>query len=215
MKEAQIRETDFFMPYFVGTSWGPITQLIRAGLAMSLVLVWSLLTTSVQASEATILAVTPVVDDASLYIDADIELNLTSELYSAVSRGIPLYFSLDLEIVAHRWWWLDKMIVKKQRTWRIIYNALTRQWRVSAGELSVPEASLEDALARIRQIRGWPVASLDGLDTETEYQGRVRLRLDTSRLARPFQIDALNSSAWSLATTWKNFTFSISASEQE
>ncbi|HLR13173.1 MAG TPA: DUF4390 domain-containing protein [Burkholderiaceae bacterium] len=188
--------------------------LLRTGVGI-LLLAGSLLLAPVQASEATIVSVTPVVDGDELFIDADIELNLTSELHSAVSRGIPLHFTLDIEIVARRWWWFDKVVAKERRTWRVVYNALTRQWRVGTGELSLPETSLEDALARIRQVRNWSVADVADLDSGIEYQGRARLRLDTSQLARPFQVDALNSSAWSLATSWKSFSFSIPPDEDE
>lgn len=203
------------MLYSAGISVASMMQHIRVWVALLVMLACALPGVAVQASEATIVSVTPVMDDTDLYIDADIELDLTSELYSAVSRGIPLHFSLDIEIVARRRWWFDKTVVKQQRTWRVIYNALTRQWRVGTGELSIPETSLEDALARIRQVRGWSVAALADLDKDVTYQGRARLRLDTSQLARPFQIDALNSSAWSLATSWKSFSFSIPASVQE
>lgn len=201
------------MPYFVGLDSGR-WWLLRLCMGV-LLFAGSLPAAPAWASEASIVAVVPVVDGNELYIDADIELNLTSELHSAVSRGIPLHFTLDIEIVARRWWWFDKVVTKKRRTWRVIYNALTRQWRVGTGELSLPETSLDDALARIRQVRGWSVASVADLDSGIEYQGRARLRLDTSRLARPFQIDALNSSAWSLATAWKSFSFSIPASADE
>src|SRR3546814_2992823 len=92
------------------------------------------------------------------------------------------------------------VVVDKQRTWRIVYNALTRQWRIGTGDLSLPESSLSDALSLIRHIRGWAVADLSDLEPDRQYQGRIRVRLNTSLLARPFQVDAFNSSAWSLAT---------------
>ncbi len=155
----------------------------------------------------------PVLRDGQLYIDADIEMTLSPELRHMAGRGIPIYFTADLEIVSKRWWWLNKVVVDEQQTWRIVYNALTRQWRVGTGELSLPEASLDDALSLVRHIRGWAVANVADLDPDEVYDGRLRLRLDTSLLARPFQIDALNSSAWSLTTPWKNFTFSVSVNE--
>jgi hypothetical protein len=95
----------------------------------------------------------------------------------------------------------------------VVYNALTRQWRVGTGDLSLPESSLDDALSLLRNIRGWDVANIKDLETDELYEGQLRLRLNTSLLARPFQVDAFNSSAWSLATPWKNFTFSISLDE--
>ena len=160
-----------------------------------------------------VVQVEPVVRDGKLYIDADVDLDVTGDLRNAVQKGVPLYFTADLEIVSKRWWWFDKEVVNSQQTWRIVYNALTRQWRVGTGDLSLPESSLDDALSLVRNIRGWAVADVSDLEYDEPYEGRIRVRLDTSLLARPFQVDAFNSSAWSLATPWKNFTFSISVDE--
>ena len=157
-----------------------------------------------------VLRVEPVVRDGRLYIDADIDFEVSGDLRNAAEKGVPIYFTADLEIVSKRWWWFDKTVISEQKTWRVVYNALTRQWRVGTGDLSLPESSLDDALSLLRNIRGWDVANIKDLETDELYEGRLRLRLNTSLLARPFQVDAFNSSAWSLATPWKNFTFSIS-----
>ena len=162
---------------------------------------------------ARVLQVDPVVHDGRLYVDADVDIEVAGELRNAAEKGVPLYFTADVEIVSKRWWWFDKVVVKDQLTWRIVYNALTRQWRVGSGDLSLPESSLDDAMSALRSIRGWAVADVKDLEHDVTYDGRIRVRLDTSLLARPFQVDAYNSSAWSLATPWKNFTFSISIAE--
>ncbi|HWK62664.1 MAG TPA: DUF4390 domain-containing protein [Eoetvoesiella sp.] len=154
--------------------------------------------------------VDPVVRDGKLYIDADVDFEVSSELRNAAQKGVPIYFTVDVEVVSKRWWWFDRVLVDEHQSWRVVYNALTRQWRVGTGELSLPEASFDDALAPIRNIRGWAVADVADLDAGEQYDGRIRVRLDTSRLPRPFQIDAYNSKAWSLATPWKDFSFSIS-----
>ncbi|NYT68487.1 DUF4390 domain-containing protein [Pusillimonas noertemannii] len=160
-----------------------------------------------------VVRVDPVMREGNLYIDADVEFEVSSELRTAAQKGVPIYFIADLRITTQRWWWFDRVAVDQQMTWRIVYNALTRQWRVGSGELSIPVASFDDALSFVRNIRGWAVARAEELDIDEEYQGRIRVRLDTSRLPRPFQIDAYNSSAWSLATPWKDFQFSVSAGD--
>lgn len=154
--------------------------------------------------------VEPVAQDGQLLIDADIDFTLTQELRSVAEKGVPLYLTADLHITRSRWWWFDEELVSTEQTWRIQYNALTRQWRVGTGDLSLPASSLNEALDVVRHIRGWAVAPTEDFDTDTQYVGRLRLRLDTARLARPFQVDALNSKAWALTTPWKDFTFSIS-----
>ncbi len=171
--------------------------------------------TGVAQSDDHVKRIEPILRDGRLYIDADVDLTLTPDLRHTAGRGVPIYFTADLEIVSRRWWWFDKVVVDEQLTWRVVYNALTRQWRVGTGDLSMPEASLDDALSLLRHIRGWAVADIADLDPDATYEGRLRLRLDTSLLVRPFQIDALNSSAWVLSTPWKDFSFSVSVDESQ
>lgn len=114
--------------------------------------------------------------DGKLEIDADIEFELNQQLRDAAQRGVPLYLTADLNINRERWWWFDKSLVDTSRTWRIIYNALTRQWRVGVGELTFPVASLDDAMGVIRHIRNWPVADAADFDAGVLYGGQLRLR---------------------------------------
>jgi len=162
-----------------------------------------------------VLAIEPVIFDGWLNIDADVHLPLSDELRYSAERGVTLYFTADIEIKKPRNWWFDKEVVRTEQTWRVVYNALTRQWRVGTGDLTLPEASLDDALTLIRNIRNWAVVPVSELEGDALYVGRMRVRLDTSLLARPFRVHALNSSAWSLSTPWKDFSFSISAGEPQ
>lgn len=189
-------------------------RMLRTLLSIALCL-FALLQTVPGVAADRIDLVEPVLRDGRLYIDADIDFQLSGELRDAVQKGLPLYFTADLNISTSRWWWFDKTIAHTELTWRIQYNALTRQWRVGTGDLSLPASTLDEALALVRHIRGWDVAAASDLEPGTQYSGQIRLRLDTSRLARPFQVDALNSAAWSLTTPWKDFTFSISAAEPQ
>ncbi len=156
-------------------------------------------------AEPKVVRVEPVVRNGRLEIDADIEFELNQQLRDAAQRGVPLYFTADLTMTQERWWWFDKPLVDTSRTWRVVYNALTRQWRAGVGELSFPVASLDDAMSVIRHIRNWSVADAGDFDEGVMYGGQLRLRLDTSLLPRPFQVNALNSSSWAQGTPWTDF----------
>lgn len=162
-----------------------------------------------QASEPAVVQIEPVIRDGRLEINADIDFELNSQLRDAAERGLPLYFTADLTITRARWWWFDDTLADTSLTWRIVYNALTRQWRAGTGELSLPVASLDEAMDAVRHIRNWRVSAAADFDVGIEYDGQLRLRLDTSQLARPFQVNALNSSSWSLSTPWTDFSFSL------
>lgn len=148
--------------------------------------------------------------DAGLYLDAEVDFVLSPELKEAAAKGVPLYFTADLEVFEQRWWWFDKSVLKAERTWKLVYSPLTRQWRIGAGDLLRPEESLSDALLALRHIHHWRIGDVSELRVGKKYLARFRLRLDSSLLARPFQVDLLNRANWSLETPWYEFQFSIS-----
>lgn len=161
-----------------------------------------------EVARATIERIEPLVIRGQLSLDIDIDLQLNATMMQAVTRGVPLYFSLDLEIEQPRWWWLNKTIVDAALERRLSYNALTRSWRVSTGDLSIPAASYDEALKLLTRIRDWPVVMTDRFEPQEQYLGQVRIRLDTDRLARPLQMDSKRDN-WALTSPWKPFEFSI------
>lgn len=150
-----------------------------------------------------------VVDKQHLNIGVDIGLSLGQELQSALNKGMPLFFTLDVKLYKPRKFWFDKLVYEESRTIGIRYNMLLREWRVSQNNTEFKEFSLDDAVRRITRLSNWSINLTEPLDFNVAYEGKIRLRLDSSLLARPFQITALNnSSAWSFSSSWKNFSFS-------
>ena len=187
---------------------------ILGRLLLCVLLIW--IPTSVvhaQTAEPAITRIDPSVHEGRLVISADVDFELNSELRDAAERGLPLYITADLIITSSRWWWFDRTDINTEQTWRIVFNALTRQWRVGSGELNFPVASLDDALGLVRNIRNWNVIGIDQLTVGTPYTGQMRVRLNNSMLPRPFQVNALNSSAWSLSTPWMPFSFEIGSGQ--
>ena len=151
----------------------------------------------------------PRVVQGQLNLDVDFSLELNRVMIDALERGVPLYFTVDIEIGQSRWWWFDHKVVETSLIRRLTYNTLTRQWRLAAGDLGIPMASFKEGLAALQQLRDWPIAPIDRFDPNVKYDGKVRIRLDNSQLARPLQIDALNRGAWLLTSEWAPFDFSV------
>lgn len=160
-------------------------------------------------ARAAIERIEPLVVRGQLSLDIDISLELNATMKQAASRGVPLYFSLELEIEEPRWWWLNKTIVDTSLERRLSYNALTRSWRVSTGDLSIQAPSFDEAMQLLTQIRDWPIVMSDRFEPDQQYIGQVRIRLDTDRLARPLQMDSARRDQWALASPWKPFDFRI------
>jgi hypothetical protein len=160
-------------------------------------------------AQADVLRIEPVVIDAELSMDIDTQLSLNSTMRQALNRGLPLFFSIEVKIKQPRWWWFDKDLVDTRLTRRLSFNNLTQQWHISTGDLSVTFASFEQAQAALRRVRNWPVALSDRFNPDTTYIGQVRIRLDTTQLARPLQLDPANRNDWTLSSPWKAFEFMI------
>ena len=182
---------------------------LRGALLALTLMSCALVQSAALAADAQIKQIEPLIGEGHLTMDLDVGLKLSPIVLEAAERGVPLYFTLDVKIKAPRWWWLDKSIVETSLTRRMSYNTLTQQWRVATGDLFLPVGSLQDALAVLEKVRGWPVAPLDRFEPNIRYEGEVRIRLDTSHLARPLQLDARNRGAWSLTSPWKPFDCSV------
>jgi hypothetical protein len=183
--------------------------LLRGALFAFALISCALVQSAALAADAQIKQIEPLIGEGHLTMDLDIGLKLSPIVLDAAERGVPLYFTLDVKIKAPRWWWFDKSIVETSLTRRMSYNTLTQQWRVATGDLFLPVASLQEALEVLEKVRGWPVAPLDRFEPNIRYEGEVRIRVDTSHLARPLQLDARNRGAWSLTSAWKPFDFSV------
>lgn len=138
-----------------------------------------------------------------VYLDATFEFELAPTLDEALHKGIALYFLIEFELVRERWWWLNRKLVSTQLVYRLSFSPLTRQYRVARGGLSQPFDSLDEALALMKSVRNWKVAERGVLKPGEDYLAEVRMRLDTSQLPKPFQVNAIASRDWSLASDWQ------------
>ncbi|WP_242489811.1 DUF4390 domain-containing protein [Noviherbaspirillum cavernae] len=134
--------------------------------------------------------------------------DLTRGLEDVITRGIPLYFTTEVELTRPRWYWFDEKAISASRTIRISYDVLTRQYHASAsGRLQQSFVTLEDALSLVRRPSRWLIADKGALKPGEVYNVAVRMGLDVARLPKPFQVHAINSSDWRLSSDWKTFTF--------
>jgi len=141
--------------------------------------------------------------EPGVLLDADFDVELPYVLEDAVNRGIALYFVVEFEAYRQRWYWWDRQLVQRAVTYRLTYSALTRQYRLARGSLALPFESLGEAMAAMRRVRGWNVLERGVLQPGDSYRAQVRMRLDTSQLPRPFQINALTNRDWTLSSDWR------------
>jgi len=149
-------------------------------------------------------AVSPVED--AYVLDADIDIVLSAPLEEALSKGIPLYFQLEFEMVRSRWYWFNEKAVTLQQQYRLSYNALTRQYRIGVGAFYQNFVTLNEALQFLSRVRRREDLESGALSKGSVYTAALRLRLDTTQLPRPFNLNALGSREWSLGSDWYRWT---------
>jgi len=147
-----------------------------------------------------------VVEDDHYVLEADIDTILSAPLEDALNKGIPLYFQLEFELVRSRWYWFNDKVISRQQQYRLSFNALTRQYRIGIGAFYQNFPTLAEALQVMSKVRRREDIEPGMLSKETGYTAGLRLRLDTSQLPKPFNLNALGSREWSLGSEWYRWT---------
>ncbi len=145
--------------------------------------------------------------EKSWVLNADVQLELSPALEQLVNKGVTLHFVTEFQLTKKRWYWFDNKIVDVQRTSKISYQALTNQYRVTLGTFSLTAATLKQAIAAVKTIEEWAVVDSSAVESKQAYQAALRIRLDTNQLAKPFQVNAINSKSWNLQSDWHRFDF--------
>ena len=146
----------------------------------------------------------------NLLLTATVNFVLPTAVEDALLKGVPVIFVAEADILRERWYWFDKKVAGTERHMRLVYQPLTRRWRLAVASglitnnglgvaLNQTFDSLEDALGAIRRVSGWRIAELAELDPGARHRVEFRFRLDVSQLPRPLQIGALGQSDWTLA----------------
>lgn len=139
-------------------------------------------------------------------VEAEFDIRFNPGLEEAVNRGVALYFVVEFSLSKPRWYWFDEKPVQLSQTYKITYTPLLRQYRLSSGSAYQNFTRLDDLVRSLSRVRGWTIADKDALRKPGEYQAAIRMRLDTAQLPKPFQLNAVASRDWSLASDWYRWT---------
>ena len=166
-----------------------------------------LLAGAAQAAEISVRNPRLKANEAGYSLSADFSITFNRRLEDVVNKGVMLYFVADFELQRPRWYWLDEQVASVSRTFQLSYHALTRQYRLSSGPLHQSFASLDEAVGAMSQLRGWQVLDKEAIHEDRVYQAALRLRLDLTQMPKTFQVSALSSRDWTLASDWLRWRF--------
>lgn len=131
-------------------------------------------------------------------LSAEFAVDLGPYLEDAVTRGVPIYFNLELVVERLRKYWFNEHVVSRTLGYRLSYNSLTRQYRLSAGSLHQNFDSLPEVLRVLGRVAALPVAERGMLKAGETYGASVRLSLDQGQLPKPLQLDAIANRDWAV-----------------
>lgn len=149
---------------------------------------------------------TLVADDRGYAVNAEFAVQIGARLDEAVSKGVPLYFRFEIQIKRKRWYWIDEHLAGRVLRYRLSYQALTRQYRLSLGNLHTNYDTLDEALQALGRIARLHVADKAELPVGEPLTAAVRLSLDHAQLPKPLQVDALADRDWQVEAgilTWQ------------
>jgi hypothetical protein len=149
------------------------------------------------------------IDGRGWVVSANVEPPRSNRLEEAVLRGVALHFVLEFELLRPRWYWWDQRIAQQSTVIRFSYHALAREFRIAREDgKSFSFDSFEAALASMSQVNNWRI-ELSEAPPSGDYIAQIRLRLDTSQLPRPFQVDALTNREWNPQVEWTRTTLTL------
>jgi Domain of unknown function (DUF4390) len=189
--------------------WRKLARCHSALLCAALVALWIALAVPASGAYAQGIevkrATVSFLDDAFV-LEAEFDIALTHPLEEVLSKGVPLYFRLEFELIRPRWYWFNERVFSLQQEYRLSFNALTRQYRLGAGNLHQTFSSLAEAIEVMSRVRRREEIEPGVFRRREPYSAAIRMRLDTSQLPKPFQLNTLGAREWYIGSEWARWT---------
>lgn len=208
MKKNKLKNAKFQMKRFIKLSFISLIFSLTQGLVgLGFVFATPLLLAQNMTAINTELRV--LKEDENLVMSTPIQFTLPVAVEEALRKGVPIYFVAHVDVSKERWYWTDKEILSVNRYYKLVYQPLTRRWRLNISSIktnfnepaiSLPQwfDQLEDALAAINRAGNWKLLALSELEPGQTYKINFRLGLDTAALPKPLQIGLIGQSDWVL-----------------
>jgi hypothetical protein len=148
-------------------------------------------------------------DERGQALTAEFAIHLGPRLEEAAGRGVPLNFRFEFDLTRKRWYWADEHVAGHVVNYRLSYQALTRQYRLSVDKDNLHQNfdTLDEALHTFGRIARLHVINKAALIPGETYIAAVRLSLDHTQLPKPLQVDALADSDWHIEAKTLRWNF--------
>jgi hypothetical protein len=139
-----------------------------------------------------------------IYLSTRLGFELPQSLEDALSRGMPLGFVVQADVMRERWYWSDKLVSRTERFVRLSFQPLSKRWRVYVSAQPIQSTglgvslgqsfeNLSEALQSIQRIARWRIADTSVIDIASKQRLEFRFKLDLSQLPQPLQFGVLGA----------------------
>ena len=140
--------------------------------------------------------------DEGIYLSTRRGFELPQSLEDALSRGLPLGFVMQADVMRERWYWSDKLVSRTERFVRLSFQPLSKRWRVYVSAQPIQSTglgvslgqsfeSLSEALQSIQRISRWRIGDASVIDIANKQRLGFRFKLDLTQLPQPLQFGVL------------------------
>ena len=180
-------------------------SLLRAASAAALRLIpgtagLATMAAAVRAAEAELTNFDVKREEDGVFLAYSVDFELGKAADDALAKAVPLFFVAEAEIFRSRWYWRDRRVAEAVRVWKIVYQPLTLNYRVTTiGGLSQNYPSRAEAIAAISRTTRWRIAEPEQIEEGSRHYIEFSFRLDTNLLPRPMQIGISGQADWQLS----------------
>lgn len=133
-------------------------------------------------------------------LNADVEMKFSEKIEEAISKGFELNFLIEFQLAKPRKYWFDDEIVTVTHNVALTYHALSRQFLVIRGDQQKAFVRLDEAMDDLSYITGLKVFHSAEIEKGESYKAALLMRLDTKKLPKVLQGDAIGSDDWKMSS---------------
>lgn len=133
-------------------------------------------------------------------LNADAEINFSSEMEKAILKGFTFNFLIEFQLVLPRQYWFDDEVVTTTQQISLSYHALSRQYIVMRNEQQRTFASLDAAIEDLSVIQDLKVFQKSDVEKGEQYQAVLLMRLDHKKLPKALQVEGYASKDWKMSS---------------
>ena len=133
-------------------------------------------------------------------LNADAEINFSSEMEKAILKGFTFNFLVEFQLVLPRQYWFNDEVVTTTQQISLSYHALSRQYIVMRNEQQRTFASLDAAIEDLSVIQDLKVFQKSDVEKGEPYQAVLLMRLDHKKLPKALQVEGYASKDWKMSS---------------